>query len=653
MIRPARPGRALDGRRALAAVVAIAVAGTALAAPAHLRAIRGIGAPGGDGSDGGAAAAPASQRIDASSCTDRDRTSGALLSERSVLPGTVELCHTAAVSVTARSTCHSVPMIIVLNIDISASMFGTPLDSAQSAAVGLVASLDLDANPDTLVGIVTHGREARTLLAPTNKRSLIIGRINSLRSESGDNLPDAIRRSDLELAKSSGRAAQAPLEYMVVFSDGGQDAPPEESIGPARSASSRGVQIISMCAESFYPPNCGALKDIASERRLAMDVRDASRLALHFAAESTAARTVRLRTQTIVEHLPADLDYELASAWPSAAFDPTARTLTFSPPDPKSGEFRYGYDVTPRVTGTIEIGLADARFVDTRGLAGAIEIPTTSLTVGACEDAPAAPSATPPSTPSSTPTVAPEATPDATASADPRPPTIEAPSPTSARDHPLAYLPVALFDCPARRRPVDTVLLLDAAASAERAAAGGDTDAAAARAIELAHAYAASMASGDRAAVYAVTAGAPARLASLTDDRAAIRAAIDGARPPSDARLDLALDAAVAELRSARSAPERKPVIVLLSGGRDGGGSPGSVLAAAWRAQAAATVFTIGIGRDVERELLILVAGRASRYFDGDDAGAITAIHRATEEIRQCQATGGPPGDRPLEPPSP
>ncbi len=583
-------------------------------------------------------AAPSEQRIDTSSCVDRDAVTGGLFSERTVLPASVQLCQTAAVSVTVRSRCNSVPMIIMLNMDISASMFGSPLDAAQRAASALVSSLDLDGNPDTQVGIVTHGREARTLLSPTNKRSLIIGRINSLRSESGDNLPRAIRVADLELSKSASRATQRPLEYMVIFSDGGQDARPEDSLGPARSASSRGVQIISMCAQTFYPPNCGALREIASETRLAFDVRDASRLALHFDSETTAARNVRLRSQSIVEHIPSDVDYRLASAWPSADYDPTARTLTFSPADPETGEFQLGYDVGPRVTGPIALSPIESRFVDTRGLTGSIEVPTTTLNVEICAPAPVAPSATPP--PSSTPLPGGEAT--------ARPSTPATRVPTALRIHPSAYLPIAFFDCPSHRRPVDTVLVVDYVNVAGSATVFG---VASSSAVDLAREFVSTMPPGDRASIYAVGPDAPLRLTGLSDDFAAIHAAIDRIRPQTSSRLDIALGAAVTELESSRSLLDRKPVIVVLSSGRNPDAPPGAIRDAAWRAQAAATVFTIGIGPGADAGLLILVAGRPSRYYDGANPDAIPAIHRATEEYRHCKSGGGgPPGDRPLEP---
>lgn len=580
-------------------------------------------------------AAPSAQRSDTSSCVDRDPLTEALLSQRTVLPADVQLCHTATVSVTVRTTCSAVPMIIMLNMDISASMFGRPLDNAQRSAVALVDALDLDTNPETVVGIVTHGREARTLLPPTNKKSLILGRINSLSTESGDNLPAAIRVADYELSKRAGRMTQQPLQYMVIFSDGGQDARPDEAIGPARSAGSRGVQIISMCSETYYPPNCGALRDVASESRLFFDIRDASRIANHFSGETASARSVRLRSQTIVEHIPPGVAYRSASAWPAADYDPVVNSLTFTPPNPASGEYRFGYEVEPKTIGPIPFASNATRFVDTRGLVGAVQVPTTTLNVVACVPTP---------TPSSSPTPPPSPTP--TEEGTPLPSTAIPPHPTVGRDRMPAYLPIAYFDCVSSRRQVDTVLLVDMAIDA---ASERSPDRRLSSAIDLAQEYVSAMAAGDRAAVYAVGSDTAHRMIGLSQDTHALRAAIERISPHPSSRLDIALDAAVAELASPRAGPDHKPIVLVLSAGR--GGSVSAIREAAWRAQAAATVYSIGTGPDPDAELLIFVAGRPSRYFEATDPESIGAIHRATEEFKQCKGpVVAPPGDRPLEP---
>ena len=588
-------------------------------------------------------AAPNNQRSDTSSCTDRDRETEVLHSEREVSPASIGMCMTATVSTTVRSTCHAVPMIVMLNMDISISMSGVPLGKAKDAAIALVESLELDANPDTLVGVVTHGNRARTLLKPTNKKPLIRGAIGNLKAEFGDNLPDAIGLANNELKKSARRSAQTPLEYMVVFSDGGQDHLAARSIGPANSASSRGVQVVSMCSEYGRPPVCGAMRDIASEARFFFDIDDASQLALHFSAEADSARNVRLRAVSIVEHISPDVTYKPASASRAAHYDPLAQTLTFTPSDPETGVFHFEYYIRPNVTGEIVLSENEATFVDTRGLSGVIDVPTTTLTVEICPPDPLSPSPTPPPTP--TPTTEPTPIDD--------PPTAETPqrSATSqVQKTRFAYLPIALDQCATGRRPVDTVLLIDSGIEAVSASLSHGHDSK--NAIDLAREYADSMVPGDRVAVFAVGALAT-RMTGLTNDQGKVRAAIGRVRSHTDSRLDRALDAAVDELDSERAGPDHKRVIVVLSTGRVGTATHAAIIAAARKAREESRVstFSIGLGSEPERERLIQIAGWIGRYVASSDPDAVPSIYREIVEPRRCKKSEiGVPGVKPLEP---
>jgi len=182
-------------------------------------------------------------------------------------------------------------------------------------------------------------------------------------------------------------------------------------------------------------------------------------------------------------------------------------------------------------------------------------------------------------------------------------------------------------------RPVDTALALDASVSMLDATASGRSKLAAAKAA--AKGYVAGMRTIDRTAVIAFNATVHP-IAGLSGDIPALLAAIDAIEAQPGTRIDLALDAAAAELTGAAMRPESRPVIILLTDGRPNGATNEQVLAAGERARAVAVVFTIGVGQDVDADLLTAVAGDPSRYFPVDDAELLDTIFNRIREKIPC-----------------
>jgi Mg-chelatase subunit ChlD len=125
--------------------------------------------------------------------------------------------------------------------------------------------------------------------------------------------------------------------------------------------------------------------------------------------------------------------------------------------------------------------------------------------------------------------------------------------------------------------------------------------------------------------------------AQLTGDRARLWAAIDGIETASWTRIDLALDAARDELTSPRRRPESRAVLVLLTDGQPTHTTTEAVLAAAGRVHAEGiTVFTIGLGPDVDAGMLVAVAGAADRYYPAADGEDLVAIYGRISEKIPC-----------------
>lgn len=201
----------------------------------------------------------------------------------------------------------------------------------------------------------------------------------------------------------------------------------------------------------------------------------------------------------------------------------------------------------------------------------------------------------------------------------------------------FAFLPVMLRErCDPKLRSVDVVLLLDVSSSMRLPAVGGDVSKREA-AIRAAHAFVEQMrlagaagaggATQDRVAVIGFDASVHPLIA-FSNDAAAVRGALDALPDGEGTRIDLGLLAARDLFNSEPPQAGRTRAIVLLTDGRPSTGDD-EVLDAARAADArGTTIFSVGLGADVNPGLLRSVAGDAARYRAADDAAALRAIYR-------------------------
>lgn len=246
----------------------------------------------------------------------------------------------------------------------------------------------------------------------------------------------------------------------------------------------------------------------------------------------------------------------------------------------------------------------------------------------ACTAPTVEPTPTGPVDPTTTPTPTSTATPSPSATATPT----ATPTPPSTPATQTIHLPLAMrgFCFPAQRPQADIVLVLDTSASM----AGAKLEAARAAAQTF---IALVNLPRDHAAVAAFDADGRV-VAGLTGNRGALRAALDGLGAGEGTRIDRGLAVALGEIQSVRGRRDARPVIVLLTDGRPSGGTATDAIRAAERARAAGvTVFTIGLGADVDGELLVGLAGDRSRYSFAPDAAALEAIYRRIAEGIPCR----------------
>ncbi len=565
-------------------------------------------------------AAPAGQRGEESSCTAYDPATGAPLSSRSIIPSTIRLCETAEVSLTVRATCAAVPLHVVLNIDVSGSMIGQPMEDAKAAAIALVQTLDLDNHEDTQVGLVSHGMQPRIESQLTNNAGQIVGRIRRMQAAGEDNLPAAIDQSRLMLIRGRQNMPIAPFDVMVILSDGGQTVPVQRAVSAANAAKGADILVVAVCLEN-PASHCNEMRQMATTTQYFFQERNTGQLTRIFRQIADELRSINLRMLTVEETLPDDLEFVPGSFMPTPSHtqgDTMRWDYRFVS---ESGEI-IRYRVQPQTVVTYPVAVSKLSFTDSQDRRGSGVVPTAVLTVSmvcpaqvtptpTAEPATVTPTPVPP-TPTGTPTATPTRTPT------PVPPT-PVPQPV--------FLPILnLNRCVERDRPADVVLVIDASTSMGADTKRERTKLEAAR--EGAKQFVDLMRRVDQTAVLAFNEH-PQLMVGLTDDRLALHEAIDAIQMAPWTRIDLALEGAAVELASERRRNGSMAVIVLLTDGLPSRTTADAVRAAAESARApGTTIFTIGVGRDVDRQLLIDVAGDKERFYAAADAEALAAIYR-------------------------
>jgi Mg-chelatase subunit ChlD len=140
----------------------------------------------------------------------------------------------------------------------------------------------------------------------------------------------------------------------------------------------------------------------------------------------------------------------------------------------------------------------------------------------------------------------------------------------------------------------------------------------------------------DQAAVVSYDATAAVR-SGLTADWSALDRALGQITTGNGTRLDRGLTAATQVLLGSGRRAGNRPVIVLLSDGRQTEARADAVAAAEVARSAGIDVFAIGLGADADRSLLEAVAGSPSRAFFTPDASELERIYTAVGGVVACR----------------
>lgn len=323
-----------------------------------------------------------------------------------------------------------------------------------------------------------------------------------------------------------------------------------------------------------------------------------------------------LKTAAVSDVIPPQFDVVPGSLRPAGTWDPATRTLSWAVADgPYTGTL-LRYRLRPTAAGRWRTNVAaSADYVDGWEGVGRVTFPVPEVEVVA------PPTETPVPTPVPTDTPVPTAT---LAATDTPAPT-DTPVPSATPRPKPAFLPVAFVDrCVARAAPYDIALVFDVSSSMGAATgAGGPTKLAAAR--EAAGLFVDGLAPADHVAVIAFDEDATVVL-PLSADRAAARGAIGGLTTGSGSRIDRGIAAGSAALAAGRTGAAT--ALVLLTDGRATGPEVGAAARAADAARRSGTaVYAIGLGDDVDRALLLRVAGDPARYREAPLAGDLARVY--------------------------
>jgi Mg-chelatase subunit ChlD len=209
-----------------------------------------------------------------------------------------------------------------------------------------------------------------------------------------------------------------------------------------------------------------------------------------------------------------------------------------------------------------------------------------------------------------------------------------APSPTRA-PWPSLYLPVLERNhCTSTRQHADVVLVLDTSNSMTELTGERSKLAAA---VTAAGVFVDLMLPGDQVGLVTFNSGAWLA-APLGADAATMRAALAAAPTAPGTRIDLGLEAATAELVGAHHLADNSQVLILLTDGLPSQTSPAAVRASASAARAAGMeIFTIGLGADVDPQLLADIASAPDHVHLAPGGDDLDLIYRAIARTIPCR----------------
>ena len=556
----------------------------------------------------------------------------------STLPSPMQLCETADVTVTMAISCPiALPVHLVIAIDRSQSL-EPELGAIRKSAGDVIDELDFEA-VRTQVAVLSHGFRVKVVQDFTDQESKARSSLNRVRHDTSDigEAPGAAidkAVSMLEDERDEDGTAVSPIEIVLLYGDGCDPTEPACRSAAQRAAATakgKGVKIVTVCYETERS-NCSDYRAMSTSPDLAFRA-PAGRLPARMREFQDEGRGVTVVMAELLDVLGPQISYVEGSGMPAPKV--TGQELEFTwAEDEMTDTLVVHYQVTAAEVGTLDLHTAASEVNMEDSLERSsrpAELPGGWLEItGPCIEETPTPTAT--NTPADTPT------PVATDTPTEVPPT-DTPVATATPVTQFAYLPISTRGaCKPSRYGNDVVLVIDASNSMNGTTGGERTKIEAAK--QAAKDFAALLESDDRAAVVAFADEAWIAL-ELTGDLVAIEAAIDGIETAPGTRMDNALISAFDALYSVdgERVPARldsRSAVVLLGDGRHSDDETRGDLKY-WSSEFPNTnVFTIGLGDDVDEDLMREIATAPSYYFSAPTVDDLSAVYGTVAAALPC-----------------
>jgi Mg-chelatase subunit ChlD/sugar lactone lactonase YvrE len=557
-----------------------------------------------------------------------------LAGDKWVEPKDIMLGDTAELRLALFGTCGFVeaPTDIVLAVNtFGRSQSWSGYNDSLRVARQILALVDLDRHR---VGTIAFASEAQVDSPVTADRDALV------RSLSGMNvgfvtpvLPGVYSALGVARGMFPGDAGRRQVLVIIYPGGDGDGTFPEEIRQLGESLRGRGVHVLTVNGSTL-----AADGELANGIPVAPRAVGAGRAALRRIV-TRAQPDALVRSGTLVDRFPANIDYVPDSARPAARWDPSGRTLTWDLADlALFGTHGFSLRIQPREAGLWPTNAeAVADVVDGWGDPARAVLPVPQIRVYRPPTATPTPTDTPTptatatstATPTRTPTPTPTNTATPTATRTPTPTRTPTATPTPTPVPKPLFLPLLLRQrpCTPDTRHADVVLVIDTSASmSDVTHAGGPSKLEAAR--SAARQFLLQLVPGrDQAALVQFNETATLVVPLSVDPELAI-GGLDRLTQHAGTRIDLGLDAARGEVEGPRHRPRNNAVVVLLTDGRPTVATPADVRAAAVRLQAAdVLVFTIGLGSDVDQPLLQDVATWPDWSYLAPDTSELAAIY--------------------------
>jgi Mg-chelatase subunit ChlD len=569
---------------------------------------------------------------------------------RDLTPAAIRLCERSDVVLQLRPHCPGQPLNVVFVL----SAYSNPrFEHSVRAWTSLaIDALEMSTHPNVKVGIVYWRFDGQVLLDLTNDEKLVRDASQVQGGapfwEEGMCVGCALRKA-AQVLRGTARGDRNVIVFIGHMYLGEDPQYPhygEEYRGwfqGALTAKSSANPFVVACP---YDPGCKNTSDwwtAASPGYYFEGVRSSPFSA---AIAKLVKQTMRadLAAVSVTDRWTPGVELVPGSAAPVPALAaPLTRRLRWDIAAPITQALTLTYQVRPLAIGTHTFAGGQLVITDSLQQTNVLPLPTGILTVtGPCD----------PPTPTPTPVPPPTYTP--TATSPPEPPTLTptppratpSPAPTATRAPRPVFLPLTLREhCVPGQKRVDVVLVIDASTSMLERTSSGRSKLAAAQAAAAGFLDQLHLAQGDQAAVIAFNDAARV-LQELSDDRSALDVALGRIAVAPTTRLDLAIESAHGELVGRRHRPGNAAVAIVLTDGKANPVGPDVAVARARLARdAGVTLFTIGLGDDLDDWALAAIASRATYYYRAPDAEALASIYAAIAVEIPCPAEGYWGGD--------